>query len=283
MKKHKLSDPIKALLLTIHRFCTEVRAPYFLIGATARDILFHHLHDFPIRRLSLDINFGIAVQDWTHFQIVLDQLTQSGAFRRHQQIAHRFYFDPGVGDELCADLVPCGNVEAPDGTVAWPPDQSIIMTVAGYTEALDQAIQFVVDDSVAVPICSITGLALTKLIAWSDRGDRESKDASDFAYVLQNYARAGNEDRLFSEEAYPVLESQNHDLDAASATLLGQDVARLAKHAARAHLHSLLFEALRDKLLSQMMASVHAQERSKVALYMGYFVDGYADAMARSN
>ncbi|WP_320534444.1 nucleotidyl transferase AbiEii/AbiGii toxin family protein [Robbsia andropogonis] len=282
-KKHALSEPIKALLLTIDRFCTKVHVPYFLIGATARDILFHHLHGFPIRRLSLDIDFGIAVQDWTHFQMVLGQLTQSGAFRRHQRIAHRFYFDAGIGDELCVDLVPCGNVEAPDGTVAWPPDQSIIMTVAGYTEALEHAIQFAVDENVTIPICSIPGLVLTKLIAWLDRGDREPKDASDFAYVLQNYARAGNEERLFSDEAYAVLAAQNHDPDAAGATLLGQDVARLAKDAARMHLHSILFEAPREKLLSQMMASVHAQERPKVANYLGYFIEGYAEVIASSN
>jgi predicted nucleotidyltransferase len=84
------------------------------------------------------------------------------------------------------DLVPFGGVESSPSHVAWPPDMAIVMNVAGYAEALKSAVTVRVADHCEIPVASIPGLVMTKLIAWLDRGQSNPKDAVDFRYLLPN-------------------------------------------------------------------------------------------------
>jgi predicted nucleotidyltransferase len=59
-----------ALLRLMDRVARSLGLRYFVVGATARDILMYHLHGFPVNRASPDIDFAIAVESWNAFETV---------------------------------------------------------------------------------------------------------------------------------------------------------------------------------------------------------------------
>lgn len=62
-------------------------------------------------------------------------------------------------------------------------------------------------------VVSIPGLAILKIVAWSDRGRENPKDAQDLIFIMDNYADAGNLDGVYEVEG--VLEAGDNDTDAA--------------------------------------------------------------------
>ena len=97
------------------------------------------------------------------------------------------------------------------------------MNVAGFEEALASSILLTVEDHLVVRVASVPGLALLKLTAWADRGNTTTKDAIDLLQLVSTYAHAGKLDRLY-EEAIPILEAAEFDVQMAGAQLLGRDV-----------------------------------------------------------
>ena len=55
---------------------------------------------------------------------------------------------------------------------------------------------------------------MLKLIAWTDRGAQNNKDAADLYRLLATYSEAGNFDRLYDQEL-ELLEAVEFDLDLA--------------------------------------------------------------------
>jgi predicted nucleotidyltransferase len=150
------------------------------------------------------------------------------------------------------DLIPFGRIEDRANAIAWPPDRSIVMNLAGYREAFAAAPAVEIQPGFVVRVASLPGLAILKVFAWVDRGPDDSRDAIDLATLLRQYAEAGNEDRLYGAEIR-VLEAVNHDLDLAGPRLLGKDAARVTTPETRARVLSLLNDAERlDRLLTDM-------------------------------
>lgn len=169
------------------------------------------------------------------------------------------YLAPGAQAPYPIDLVPFGGVEKPRHTIGWPPDMSILMNVAGYEEALAAAISVQVAPGLAVRVASLPGLAVLKLLAWKDRGQRDPKDADDLQFLMRSYASAGNLDRLYEIE-FAILEAADHDPDNAGVYLLGKDVGLLAGPEAYAQCTAMLDDPVqRDRLAMHM-----ARTRSNV-------------------
>jgi predicted nucleotidyltransferase len=250
--KIPLQPSIAALLTVLSKFASAWEVRYFVIGANARDMLMHHVHGLPVRRASLDVDFGIVVETWEEYQKMLTALLEDASFRAHPKMMQRLYFSSSSNEEVCIDLIPFGGVAAPDQTVAWPPDMRTIMNVAGFDEAINNALSVHIGRETIVPVCSIPGLVITKLMAWLDRGDEDHKDATDFRYILTNYDSAGNLDRLYGE-ASEVLVACDFDISLAGAQLLGMDVGQIAGDAVRLHVEKILTEPMRIKLRTHML------------------------------
>jgi predicted nucleotidyltransferase len=59
----KISRATTDLLELIDRITTEPGIPYLVVGATTRDIVYHHRFGAPIRRATTDTDFGIQVEN----------------------------------------------------------------------------------------------------------------------------------------------------------------------------------------------------------------------------
>jgi hypothetical protein len=85
------------------------------------------------------------------------------------------------------------------------------MHVAGFSDALECAVQVKLDGSLAILVVSIPALIILKLFAWLDRKLENNKDAEDIFTILRQYADAGNEDRPYGERV-SILEEDDFEL-----------------------------------------------------------------------
>lgn len=239
-------DPIALTILqAVKRATQESGIATMIVGATARDILLTHVFGFPVQRATADIDFAIAVKDWAQFDQLKNTLARMNGFYASRKLQSRLYYNEKpdnaeVGYPL--DLVPFGDVEQDNHSIAWPPDMAVMMNVTGYEEVLAASEEIELAPGQTMLVASLAGLIILKIFAWMDRGRENAKDAKDIYQIMLNYARAGNTDRLYNEEM-DMLEAVAHDPDLAGIRLLGRDVAQLAKPETATKLLSILGDA----------------------------------------
>lgn len=192
----KIGNPQLIQLLKLLTNCFEkVGIPYFVIGATARDIVMTQLANTASQRRTKDLDIAIAIPNWNKFEEV-EQVLIAAGLTKSNFIKQRFY----MGDyEL--DVVPYGGINKQNEKIYWPPEEEIAMSVKGFDEVLSDAITVSIDGNLDVKIASLPGLFLLKFNAWMDRHDRTDKDAEDMSFILENYFDA-NVDRGFHPEIF---------------------------------------------------------------------------------
>lgn len=259
-------DPLAiAILKQVDPVARALGIDYLVTGATARDILLVGVFGLETGRGTRDVDLAIAVDGWPQFETIKTRLVETGVFEADEQVIHKLFHLPSRGRRgYPVDLIPFGGVADAAETIAWPPDRSIVMNVAGYHEAFEAAPLVEIDPGFVVRVVSLPGLAILKLIAWTDRGAADSRDAVDLAMLLRQYHAAGNEDRLYGNEI-GVMESVNHDQDLAGARLLGRDIARVSGTQTRGRLLALLDDGRRVEHLARAMARTMGASRDPVA------------------
>jgi predicted nucleotidyltransferase len=262
--------PVDPLTIAVSRevdlIARELALPYFLAGAMARDIVLTHVFGIETGLATSDVDFGFTVGSWQQFSSIKNKLIGTGRFTSDKKIEHRIYYTlKGDNTEYPVDIIPFGDIESPQSTIAWPPDGSVIMNVIGYEEVLATATPVKIADDLIVPIASLPGLTVLKLIAWRDRHAETTKDARDLAMLFRYYHAAGNQERIYAEEL-PLMEAVEYDLDLASPRLLGKDVLRMASTATLEQLNALLNNAkMIDRLTMHMSSAFKATDDSIAA------------------
>ena len=192
----KIGNP---LLIELLRKLTDsfgrMDREFYVIGATARDIIVQQLLDTASTRRTKDLDIAIAIPDWDAFEQIKERLVADG-FKKSNDMYQRFYY--GAYE---VDIVPYGVVAKEDDNIYWPPEEVVAMSVKGFDEVLSEAITVSIDDEFKVKIASLHGLFLLKLNAWLDRNAKTSKDAEDMSFILSNYFMA-NLDREIHQEVY---------------------------------------------------------------------------------
>lgn len=199
------------------RTFSRIPSDFFVIGATARDILLQALADTTVGRKTRDLDIAIAVSDWDQYDEICKALTADG-FEKSSHYAQRFYFH-----DYEIDMVPYGEVAKDDDNIYWPPEETIAMSVKGFDEVLDEAITVSIDNEFEIKIASLHGLFLLKLNAWLDRNHGTNKDAEDMWNIIDNYYFA-NEKREIHPEVY---ELEDFNLTTAGAYWMACDISDL--------------------------------------------------------
>lgn len=239
-------EPLKAVAQTAN----SLGLPYFLAGATARDVVLENIFGRPPGKLTRDLDFGLVPSDWKQVENLKAALISTGRFKPDREI-QRVLYQHSAGISVRVDLIPFGGVQE-GSQISWPPDNDFVMNVAGFREALESAIQVQVDSDLVVPVASPPGLIILKLFAWADR-KHEKRDAPDILKILTDYADAGNEDRLYADEL-PILEAAEFDVPIAGARLLGKDAHHIASQETSASIANMLADPdLKRELLNQLV------------------------------
>lgn len=280
-REHPLDPATLEVLRQVDRVGRELALDYFVVGAMARDILLSGVFGLDAGRATSDVDLGLAVEGWPQFEAIKAHLVGTGAFVSDERKVQRLYHRTASGGRgYPLDIIPFGGVEQPENEIAWPPDRSVVMNVAGYGEALVSAVPVEVEPGFIVRVASLPGLAVLKIVAWVDRGTDDSRDAIDLATLLRQYGTAGNEDRLYGAEI-GVLEVVNYDLDLAGARLLGMDAGRMAAHATRGQVLAVLDDPVRmDRLVLDVARGLRAAEDpvATAAEFLTQFKAGFREA-----
>lgn len=231
-------DPLLTnVLKLVKREADALDIDFFVVGATARDILLEHCHGIRAPRATRDIDIGIEVAGWDEFQRLSSALVATGKFSPAGE-PYKFW-----SEVLELDIVPFGPIGGDALAIRWPPDQAVVMNVMGFQEAFELSIQVCLskDPPLEVRLPTIAGMALMKLISWKDRYPERPKDAEDLLFLMEHYAEAGNDERLYGD-CLELTKAEGFDLDMAGIRLLGQDMAILASPATAGAIRTILDE-----------------------------------------
>lgn len=249
----KIEPSLIRALLEIKKIADGLKIDFFVIGATARDIIMQLLYKVKAPRMTKDIDIAVCVADWEEYKALTDALLDTGEFLKGTLI-QRYNFK---GTSI--DIIPFGDISGRDNTIRWPPDHRTIMSTVGFMDVYNNSITFRLSSEpvLEIKLASIPGLTIMKLLAWNDDPTRQ-KDAADLLFFMHNYQAAGIEDRLYVKET-SLLQEEEFDNERAGIRLLGRDMARISNSdTAKAVMEILVSETEEDgryKLVSQMASN----------------------------
>lgn len=204
----------------------SLKMPFFVVGATARDMMLELGSGGQSKRATLDRDFGLRVAGWYEYDQLMKLLLGAGQFKPTQEV-HRLLYR----DTLLVDFLPFGEITDAKGEIRWPPDEDVVMNMVGFEDAYQAALTVRVraNPPLDILVATTPGLTIMKLISWADRPGDRSRDAVDLAQILNTYTDVdSNCNRLF-EAHLDLTQVENFDYVRAGARLLGRDVARIGK------------------------------------------------------
>lgn len=238
---------------TISRIAFSLKIPFFIIGASARDMLLAG-HNIPIYRATLDIDIGIKVPNWEKFNKLKKGLVETERFtstREEQKLKHK--------DHIEIDIIPFGAISDENHNINWP-SQETVMNVLGFEETFTHAqiVRLRSKPVLDVKLVTLSGLSVMKIFSWKDKYPERKKDATDLFIIIRHYTDAGNFERI-PDEMPDLLDSDDFDYVRAGARLLGRDIAKVLNPATKKEVLDILEketgEQDRYELIEDMMRS----------------------------
>ncbi len=209
----------------INNVAKSMNVEFFVIGATARDMILTYGYNIKTTRATLDIDFGIQVANWDQDEKFRKGLLATKCFELVPNYPQRLLYK----NILKIDVIPFGAIADPEHRFNWPKEDGIEMNTLGFMESYEYALTVRLRENPVLDMrfASLAGLALMKIIAWNDNTARGGRDAKDLKLIIHNYLDAGNEERLFEGDIIDRLKETGLDFDyiKAGARLLGRDMA----------------------------------------------------------
>lgn len=214
-----LNNPLlKELLQKLTNYFQSIGSDFYIIGATARDIILSGIHKQASARRTADLDIAIAIKDWDKFEQISKELCNIEGFHKSKKQKQLFWYNR----DFKLDIVPFGEVAKSNNTIYWPPEEEFAMSVVGFTEVANHTLDITIDNDLTVKVASLPGIFILKLAAFNDRKKSTNKDADDIAFIIENYLEI-NELRVV-EKHYDLYEAENFNTFTAGATLLGRDI-----------------------------------------------------------
>lgn len=231
----KIDQQTVAVLSIVKKAADSLNIHFFIVGASARDIIFNHCYGLKTPRMTKDIDLGVEVASWQQFNQLRESLLSQGKFSPTSG-RHRLQFD-----SVLIDIVPFGAITDERRQISWPPEHEILMSLVGFKEAYEYSVtvRLSSDPDLDIRLPTLPGLALMKLISWKDGYPERQRDAEDLLLIMQKYEEAGNSDRLYEKEQN-LLEEEGFDTRYASIRLLGRDMAIMAEPFTQSAINSIL-------------------------------------------
>lgn len=222
LESSRISHPlIKPILEELIPFFQEKEIKFFIIGATARDLMLE-LNKEKSGRATLDLDIAIAISDWEKYLEVERDLVQLPNFSKDRFQKQRFIYK----STFEIDLVPYGEIMHQNDKIYWPPDEEIAMNVLGFKEVEKEIVKINIDNQLVVDVVNLTAIFLLKFVAWTERKNTSSKDADDMGFILTNYLSI-NEERAATQHYDDIYGIDPFDLIIAATTLMGIDMKKL--------------------------------------------------------
>jgi len=177
----KLDPFTVAIYEQIATLAESQKIQFFIIGATARDLILRHGYGIEARRATKDIDLAVHVANWDEFQALKNNLIETGQFAETKMTQRLMY-----QESIPVDIVPYGSIKEADDSIAWPPDHDIRMCILGFEDAYNDAmhVRLRAKPELDVLVASPTSLAALKLLSWKERAPENTKDATDLIFII---------------------------------------------------------------------------------------------------
>lgn len=238
----KLPQGLVELYQTISTHADALNIPYLVIGATARDIILHHGFGANIERGTRDIDFAIQVEDWEQFNLLKSALSK-GNFVSPPDISHRMMTTSSDGMKWEIDIIPFGKIANNNQMIEWPPNQEAVMSVAGFQEALNNALVATISESptLKINVASPAGMFLLKLISWIERAPIiRGKDVVDIYYIINHYPKIPEITESLYDDGY--MDAQQYVEIKASTMKISNEACNMATHESIEFVNENLFK-----------------------------------------
>lgn len=271
-----MDSELKKAVQDVCRAAQGLKLDIVLVGALMTELTPEIGSDYPRFRRTNDADFGVYLRGWSTYKKLREELIRH-KFEPDSRIEHRLRRGAAM-----VDLIPYGPQIAPKGKLSWP-ESEFEMTVVGFDEVCAAARKVTMGEGISVPVITVPGFVLLKIIAYLERksqGDAKYRDdAGDIEYWLRNYASGTEDDRRFklAEDQGPT----HQDYSTAGAVLLGMDVGELASPAAAAYVNRFLKEsedldsAFLDILTSGLLDETAEKRRAEGLALLSAFKKGF--------
>lgn len=274
-----MDSELKKAVEEVAGVAADLKLDIVLVGSLMAEFTPEIEADYPRFRRTNDADFAVYVGDWSAYKKLRDALINRN-FKPNSKIEHRLHRGAAM-----VDLIPYGPQVAPEGRLAWP-ESGFEMTVTGFDEVCAAAVKSASHNEFPVPVITVPGFALLKIIAYLERreqGDAKHKDdAKDIEYWLRNYAGGTTDDRRFELATESKLTHQ--DYGTAGAVLLGEEVGSLASPEAATYVDRFLRESedryapIMDILAAGAMDEAADKKRDEGLALLAAFKKGYSHA-----
>lgn len=219
ISSEKLDNPLlKELLTRLTDFFQKIDTDYYVIGATARDLVLHNVYNIQPSRKTSDLDIAIAITDWGQFDAIVELLPREVNFSKDKSQLQRFLYK----DLFKLDIVPFGSIANESGFIYWQLAGERRMSVVGFRQMAEFALTVRIDDGLPIKVASLPGVFVLKLSAWKDRHLENNKDAYDMALLIGNYYEIHIE--RIAYEHFDILEDDDFDDFIAGGKLMIRDV-----------------------------------------------------------
>lgn len=219
----KIDPTARYIYDNVNTVANALGVGWLVVGATARDMIYHAAFDVQIKRGTEDIDFAIHVDDWETFNVLTTSLIEDYGYTRRKS-EHRLDLPDS---KLWIDIVPFGAIADKDGKFRWPNDPDKEISMLGFQDALETAVTCRISEDPVFDLKVVhpAVLILLKIISWRDRKHYKRTDAQDVAYAMRHYIDLdANDMRVYDD---PTLYEGNLDMGTVGARLAGRDLKSL--------------------------------------------------------
>jgi predicted nucleotidyltransferase len=244
------------MLKALERGLAHFNIDFYLIGAVARDVWMRGIHKIAPRRTTRDIDFAVLINDKGVYEQLKDYLIQKEDFQPYSGNSFVLLWK----DRGQVDLLPFGAIEDDEGKVTIEGTGYTTIHVDGFKEVYEEGLPEVeLEQEHRFKLCSLPGIVLLKLIAWSDRPEARVSDIKDISDILNHFFDM-HADEIY--ERHNDLFDEKTELIEIAAHVMGREIGKILKR------NEALFQRIR-KLLEVNIAQ---SSSSPIAMIMtGYF------------
>lgn len=257
--KRLRQDPEMAQMLeALERGFRLFEIDFYLIGAVARDIHIGY-HQLPVKRATDDVDFAVLIRDEQVYKALREYLINKEGFASYKENPLVLIWHSGKE----VDLMPFG-VLAEQGNISLASVGLADLSVEGFREVYESSLPEVeLEGSHRFKFCSLPGLVLLKLIAWSDRPEWRRNDISDISYIIEHFFNIHEEEIWENHhDLFPEDDSEEYREIELAARVLGRKVGEIARS---------------NKRLMNRLRHILSETQDTIALIMTQYFDSTND------
>lgn len=130
--KNFSSPLLKELLGQLTSFFNSAGSEFYIIGATARNIILSGIYYQFAGRETDDMDIAIAIPNWNKYQKIAESLCMMDGFSKSKEQKQQFLYK----EVYMLDIFPFGEIAKSDYHIYWPPEETHAMSVHGFTEVI---------------------------------------------------------------------------------------------------------------------------------------------------